>query len=76
MPQLNKGGKFVFGLSVIRSDLTIHIPPQALLEYDTTRDGKVIMQDENEVFNSFINIMVQIVEKYGKTVLQELDCAA
>lgn len=43
MPQLNKGGKFVFGLSVIRSDLTIHIPPQALLEYDTTRDGKVII---------------------------------
>ena len=36
------------------------------------------MQDENEneVFNSFINIMVQIVGKYGKTVLQELDCAA
>lgn len=34
------------------------------------------MRDENEVFNSFINIMVQIVEKYGKTVLQELDCAA
>lgn len=34
------------------------------------------MQDENEVFNSFINVMVRIVEKYGKTVLQELDCAA
>ena len=43
MPQLNKGGKFVFGLSVIRPDLTIHIPPQALLEYDATRDGKVII---------------------------------
>lgn len=28
MPQLNKGGKFVFGLSVIRQNLTIHIPPQ------------------------------------------------
>ena len=26
MPQLNKGGKFVFGLSVVRDDLTIHIP--------------------------------------------------
>lgn len=25
MPQLNKGGKFVFGLSVIHPDLTIHI---------------------------------------------------
>ena len=34
------------------------------------------MKDENEVFNSFINVMVQIVGKYGKTVLQELDCAA
>ena len=32
--------------------------------------------DETEIFNSFINVMVQIVEKYGKTVLQELDCAA
>ena len=33
-------------------------------------------KDETEIFNSFINVMVQIVEKYGKTVLQELDCAA
>ena len=24
------------------------------------------MKDENEVFNSFINVMVQIVEKYGR----------
>lgn len=24
------------------------------------------MKDESEVFNSFINVMVQIVEKYGK----------
>ena len=28
-------------------------------------------KDETEIFNSFINVMVQIVEKYGKTVLQE-----
>ena len=34
------------------------------------------LKDETEIFNSFINDMVQIVEKYGKTVLQELDCAA
>lgn len=34
------------------------------------------LKDEIEIFNSFINVMVQIVEKYGKTVLQELDCAA
>ena len=34
------------------------------------------LKDETEIFNSSINVMVQIVEKYGKTVLQELDCAA
>ena len=34
------------------------------------------LKDETEIFNSFISGMVQIVEKYGKTVLQELDCAA
>ena len=34
------------------------------------------LKDETEIYNSFINVMVQIVEKYGKTVLQELDCAA
>ena len=26
------------------------------------------LKDETEIFNSFINVMVQIVEKYGKTV--------
>ena len=34
------------------------------------------LKDGTEIYNSFINVMVQIVEKYGKTVLQELDCAA
>ena len=34
------------------------------------------LKDETEILKSFINVMVQIVEKYGKTVLQELDCAA
>lgn len=43
MPQLNKGGKFIFGLSVIHPDLTIHLPPQALSEYDAVQDGKIII---------------------------------
>lgn len=42
MPQLNKGGKFVFGLSVVNEDLTVHIPPQAVSEYDAVRDGTAI----------------------------------
>jgi hypothetical protein len=53
MPQLNKGGKFVFGLSVICPDLTIHIPPQALLEYGATRDGKVIIFTGSKITGGF-----------------------
>lgn len=53
MPQLNKGGKFVFGLSVIHPDVTIHIPPQALLEYDATRDGKIIIFTGSKITGGF-----------------------
>lgn len=35
MPQMNKDGKFVFGKSLIREDLTIHLPTKAVTEYNT-----------------------------------------
>lgn len=35
-----------------------------------------IVADEKENFDTFISAMVQIVEKYGKSVLQDLDCVA
>lgn len=53
MPQLNKGGKFIFGLSVIHPDLTIHFPPQALSEYDAARDGKVIIFTGSKITGGF-----------------------
>lgn len=53
MPQLNKGGKFVFGISVIHPNLTIHIPPQALLEYDAVRDGKIIIFIGSKITGGF-----------------------
>lgn len=53
MPQLNKGGKFVFGFSVIHPDLTIHIPSQALSEYDATRDRKVIIFTGSKITGGF-----------------------
>lgn len=34
MPQLNKGGKFVFGKSLVREDGGLRLPPQAVEEYD------------------------------------------
>ncbi len=43
MPQLTKGGKFVFGMSEIRPDFTVRFPRQAVSEYDITGEGRVIL---------------------------------
>ncbi len=43
MPQMNKGGKFIFGRSVIRGDGGVQIPPQAVEEYGITGEGKVYL---------------------------------
>ncbi|MDO4547200.1 MAG: hypothetical protein Q4D04_03795 [Clostridia bacterium] len=43
MPQVTKGGKFIFGWSRIGADGGITLPPQAVREYDIIREGKVIL---------------------------------
>ena len=43
MPQMNKGGKFIFGKSIIRDDGTIRFPEQAVREYDITVEGKIYL---------------------------------
>lgn len=43
MPQMNKGGKFVFGESVIRPDGWVRLPPQAAEEYRIASEGKVYL---------------------------------
>lgn len=41
MTQMNKGCKFIFRKSLIRKDLMIHLPTQAIIEYNITAEGKV-----------------------------------
>ncbi len=53
MPQMNKGGKFIFGKSLIRKDLTIHFPMQALTEYKTVSEGKVYLFTGSKVTGGF-----------------------
>lgn len=43
MPQITKGGKFIFGISHIREDLTIQIPEQAVHEYALTDIENIIL---------------------------------
>ena len=43
MPQLNKGGKFVFGKSIIHADGRMQIPAQAVEEYRITEEERVYL---------------------------------
>lgn len=43
MPQMNKGGKFIFGMSFIRDNFEVHFPPQAINEYNICLEDKVYL---------------------------------
>lgn len=43
MPQMNKGGKFIFGESLIRLNGAVKLPSQAVEEYHITDEGRVYL---------------------------------
>ena len=53
MPQLNKGGKYVFGWSVIGADGTIHFPTMALSEYNLTSEPEIIIFTGSKITGGF-----------------------
>ncbi len=53
MPQLNKGGKFIFGFSVIRPDGTVCLPPQAVREYGLEQDETAVIFTGSKVTGGF-----------------------
>ena len=61
MPQMNKGGKFIFGKSLIRTDGTLRIPPQAMEEYHIADEGKVYLFIFHSFFSSTSDFNVSII---------------
>ena len=53
MPQISKGGKFIFGWSVIREDYSIQIPSQAIQEYDICSERKVYLMSGSKTTGGF-----------------------
>lgn len=43
MPQMNRGGKFIFGGSVIGLGGLVQLPPQAVEEYSIAAEGRVYL---------------------------------
>lgn len=50
---MNKGGKFIFGKSLIWSDLTVYLPEQAIKEYDASAEGKVYLFTGSKITGGF-----------------------
>ena len=55
MPQLNKGGKYVFGWSKIADDRTVHFPPMVLTEYDLLEEQEIIIFTEQKSQADFVS---------------------
>ena len=53
IPQMNKGGKFIFGKSTLRDDGTIQIPTQAVEEYDIAIEKKAYLFTGSKVTGGF-----------------------
>lgn len=53
MPQMNKGGKFIFGESVIHADGTVRFPTQAVDEYSIASEGKVYLFTGSRITGGF-----------------------
>lgn len=53
MPQMNKGGKFIFGRSLIREDGSIRLPDQAAEEYGLTAGGRVYLFTGSKITGGF-----------------------
>lgn len=54
MPQMNKGGKFIFGKSQIQHDLSVCFPTQAVAEYNAGAEGKVFYLLEVKLQADFV----------------------
>ena len=53
MPQMNRGGKFIFGESKIRPDGRVQLPPQAVEEYHIASEGRAYLFTGSKVTGGF-----------------------
>lgn len=54
MPQITKGGKYIFGWSKVNDDRSIQLPQMAIDEYGITSEGKVILIPGSKTTGGFI----------------------
>ena len=75
MPQLNKGGKYVFGLSAISNRREILFPAETLEQYPVQKEGRIIIFTGSKITGGFCVTSKQLL---GQSKLKHIldDCPA
>lgn len=62
MPQMNKGGKFIFGRSILREDGSVRLPDQAVEEYGLTAGERVYLFTGSKITGGFCVTRKELLE--------------
>ena len=71
MPQLNKGGKYVFGLSAISNRREILFPAETLEQYPVQKEGRIIIFTGSKITGGFCVTSKQLL---GQSKLKSKSC--
>lgn len=72
MPQISKGGKFVFGWSLVKNDYSVKLPDMVVSEYEIASEGKVILISGSKTTGGFCVSRKQLINKSKlKVILEE-----
>ena len=63
MPQVTKGGKYVFGKVIIGQNGTVVIPPEAMQEYRYYDGDNVILMSGSRTSGGFVLTVKSLIEK-------------
>lgn len=63
MPQIAKGGKFIFGWSIIGKKGCIQIPEECILEYQLFKENKVILISGSESSGGFVVTRLKLINQ-------------
>jgi hypothetical protein len=74
MPQLVKGGKYVFGISQLSAEYQIQIPPEAFSEYELGNTLSIVLIPGSKTSGGFaINSPVRLSQSKLYNLLKPLD---
>jgi len=63
MPHIAKGGKYIFGWSVVRKDGTIVIPGEAVEEYHLVAGEKLLLISGSKTTGGIAVARIEVIEK-------------